>query len=430
MSQRHGRAAGGSAASRRARNLASSWILVAVVAASGCFGTGEYLRDGLQSCAGCGAAVGELEHRVVLIGDAGEYESDTDNLKALSRVARQAPERTVVVFLGDNVYPRGVPAVPEGETVADLPLAMGEERDSAEEKLRAQIHAVERAGAQGIFLPGNHDWDRNGDDGLARILAQGDFIATAAEDPTRVRMLPGDGCPGPVFMDLGESLRLILVDTVWLLRRDRERTETGCTWGSEADGQAMEPAGNNAVFEALLAAVEGAGDRHVLFATHHPFKSRGPHGGYFTVQEFFFPFTLLNEKLYIPLPILYPVVRYWVVRSDEDLIGSENELVRRRLEAILSEAANLPTIAAAGHEHSMQVFDDPRYPILYLVSGAGSKTTPVGTTDDTLFKDRDIGFMVVDYFLDGRVSVRVLEPDGEDNHEVSFGMWADERRSR
>ena len=53
----------------------------------------------------------EIETTVFFIGDAGEpdpriYPRALDSLK---RQAAEAPGRTVVVFLGDNVYPNGVP---------------------------------------------------------------------------------------------------------------------------------------------------------------------------------------------------------------------------------------------------------------------------------------------------------------------------------
>lgn len=382
------------------------------------------MREGLEVCVTCAAMPVQLDSRVVLIGDAGENYGDTDNLRAVSRVAAQAPERTVVVFLGDNVYPRGIPPVSADEAPDPLVLA---EREDAEEILRTQLATVERTGAEGVFIPGNHDWALGDVAGLARVEAQEDFLDAAAQDAGRVRLLPRNGCPGPVILDRGDTVRIIVVDTVWLLIGDsRPRGEENCFWGTEEDPQPLDPADRSRFLQVLQEAVAGAEGRHVLFAAHHPFKTRGPHGGYFTVQEFLFPLTLVKKWLYIPLPMLYPLVRYQVVRSDEDLIGSRNEILRERLELVLSEAEHLPVVTAGGHEHSLQVFDDTRFPIYHLVSGAGSKTTPVGKRDDTLFKDRNVGFMVLDYFVDGRASLAVVEPTGEDSHETVFSMWIDD----
>jgi hypothetical protein len=167
--------------------------------------------------------------------------------------------------------------------------------------------------------------------------------------------------------------------------------------------------------------VQEAGDRRVLVATHHPLRTRGSHGGYVTGKDLFFPLTHVQSWLYLPVPLIYPALRYWVVRSDQDLHGSRNREMARRLDEVLGQAA-VPPIVAAGHEHSLQVFDDPELPIAYLVSGSGAKTEPTGATADTLFKHAARGLMVVDFFKDGRASVRVIEPEAGRAEEV-FAHW-------
>jgi hypothetical protein len=159
-------------------------------------------------------------------------------------------------------------------------------------------------------------------------------------------------------------------------------------------------------------------------ATHHPLRTRGSHGGYYTARQFFFPLTELESWLYLPLPIIYPLVRYSVVRSDQDLHGARNQEMVRRLETALSRAAR-PPITAAGHEHSLQIFDDPEGEIWHLVSGSAAKTEPTGTSAQTMFKHAARGLMVLDFFTDGRVSVRVVEPTAAGTAEV-FGHWLGE----
>ena len=45
-----------------------------------------------------------------LIGDAGEPDvGATDNIKLLKKQLDQAGEKSAVVFLGDNIYPKGMP---------------------------------------------------------------------------------------------------------------------------------------------------------------------------------------------------------------------------------------------------------------------------------------------------------------------------------
>src|SRR5690606_13297749 len=50
-----------------------------------------------------------VAHRLLLIGDAGYSRSDSKVLAALKQRSMASPELTTVVFLGDNIYPAGLP---------------------------------------------------------------------------------------------------------------------------------------------------------------------------------------------------------------------------------------------------------------------------------------------------------------------------------
>ena len=98
------------------------------------------------------APLDSIELSLFLIGDAGSKAYDGEPV--LHELSRQSdslrPVKQFVVFLGDNVYPRGVP--PAGHPT----------RDDAERKVAAQVLAIRKGGAQGFLVPGNHDWDRQG----------------------------------------------------------------------------------------------------------------------------------------------------------------------------------------------------------------------------------------------------------------------------
>jgi hypothetical protein len=56
------------------------------------------------------APLASVDHRLVLIGDAGDADAkDEPALDALAARVAIAPWRTTVVFLGDNVYETGMP---------------------------------------------------------------------------------------------------------------------------------------------------------------------------------------------------------------------------------------------------------------------------------------------------------------------------------
>ena len=50
-----------------------------------------------------------VTYRILLIGDAGDPDEPVEPVRmSLQRWTQRAPERTLVVFLGDNVYPEGM----------------------------------------------------------------------------------------------------------------------------------------------------------------------------------------------------------------------------------------------------------------------------------------------------------------------------------
>ena len=150
------------------------------------------------------AAFEKVETRLVILGDAGAPAAPRDPvLDAARREAERDPENTVVVFLGDNVYPRGL--VPGNDPA----------RGEMERRLDAQLEVATASGAHAIFTPGNHDWVAWGPDGWNAIKRQGEYIGEKGAG--LAELLPAEGCPGPVVRDIGPRLRLVLLDTQWWL---------------------------------------------------------------------------------------------------------------------------------------------------------------------------------------------------------------------
>src|SRR5262249_17841952 len=140
-----------------------------------------------------------LDTRLLFIGDAGEPRAPQEPvLVALRAEAARDPQHTWIVFLGDNVYPHG------------LPPAGAADRAESERRLRAQIDAAMASGARPVFVPGHHDYALHG---WARSRREEDFIA--ALHAPRVRALPADGCPGPDTLDVGARVRIVALDSQW-----------------------------------------------------------------------------------------------------------------------------------------------------------------------------------------------------------------------
>jgi hypothetical protein len=60
------------------------------------------------------------------------------------------------------------------------------------------------AGAAVYFIPGNHDWDKSGPNGLAKIIGAKRYYPDTFNDPL-LKMIPSNGCPDPVAIKLTEN---------------------------------------------------------------------------------------------------------------------------------------------------------------------------------------------------------------------------------
>jgi hypothetical protein len=271
----------------------------------------------------------EITYSIFLIGDAGGPPDHDQVLRALERDLTPIREKGFVVFLGDNIYPRGLPA-------ADAP-----DYSVQRERLARQVEAVTNAGAR-YHGPGNHDWDKSGPAGFEAIVRQGAMVNELGRG--LVTFAPEGGCPGPVVRDEG-PFRVILLDTEWLLRdTTMSRGTTGCAASDDST-----------VMRQLDVAVRDAGHRQVIVGAHHPLESGGVHGGHFTVIDHLFPLTNLKSWAWLPLPIIgsiYPLVRGNGL-SVQDIPNDRNRRLRAAMEAVFKRYPVL--VYAAGHDHSLQV---------------------------------------------------------------------------
>ena len=331
------------------------------------------------------APVSEATEIVYLIGDAGAATPESPVIRQLRAdvASRAGLSQVAVVFLGDNIYPAGLRD----------PSHSGHAQDAAH--LDAQVDIVRGVPARGIFVPGNHDWDDSGEDGLASVLRQGAFLDSVRAAGVQVEIQPEDGCPGPTSLELGRAVLLVFLDTAWWLLDKSTRGGDSCRYRNEG-----------AVLEALrrlLLENEAGERRQVVVSAHHPLDTYGPHGGYFGVEDMFFPLTNVWGALYIPIPALYPMIRNsGVTVSDQS--NPTNARMRRDLALVFSEFETQPLIFAGGHDHDLEVFEGGDYSVGFnLVSGAGSKLHNVGKADSEFavgLQEGEMGYMRVEFFAD------------------------------
>jgi hypothetical protein len=330
-----------------------------------------------------------IETSLFLIGDAGEPDPRDIGapLESLTVQVAAAPQRSIVVFLGDNVYPEGMPEEGRAE-LAD-----------ARRRLAAQVYAVP-PGARGIFIPGNHDWAYDAPFGLYSLRNQERMITQLARGggdvPARdVRMLPSNGCPGPVVTDAGR-LRLIILDTQWWLHPYIVRDSASRCRNTMAEVTAE-------LRKQVTAPVPaGSAPPVVVVMGHHPLMTGGEHGGYCSVAG---PFHRLGGRR-------------------QDVMSSANRRMRDSIESAMR--ANPPLIYAAGHDHNLQVLKGYSSTKYTLVSGAGSQdkvACAVRLRESYYTSQHRTGFMRVDILKDKGVLLRVYRYSSSGAGGVAYWRW-------
>ena len=369
------------------QNAAGVFFLMAVLAASGCSHTLPYVRpDTSPEIVSRIPSDDTLRARVILVGDAGE--ADATALGEVAVWASQNPDATLVVFLGDNMYPEGMTLRQRGE---------------ADQRILPQIEAATGGGARALFVPGNHDWADGGESGYEAVVAQAEYVA--GHLPHDGGFLPLDGCPGPIAVDRFSGVRIVAVDTQWWLHEGRKPTDS-CPYSSPRKFAAS-----------LLRLVDT--DLDVVIVAHHPLDGFGRHAGFSDWKEHLLP-PLIGSLIAMKRK-LWPAVQDFQSEPYQEMTALfESALAIRTND-------NGVLVWAAGHEHSLQVLEGNVVDYV-LVSGSAAKTTPVSHGPQTVFAQSQPGFMVLDFLMSGQTWLRVVEQDGSEVYGMSLRAREDTGR--
>ncbi|UXX80572.1 metallophosphoesterase [Reichenbachiella carrageenanivorans] len=328
------------------------------------------------------------QHQVFLIGDAGEPKRATENLSSLKEQLQSAGKNATLIFLGDNIYPKG------------LPPKEHPGRKEAEEKLKLQLDITKKFEGRTIVIPGNHDWEKGRKEGWKYVNEQERFVKEYFD--SKKVFYPKDGHPGPEEIKLAEGLYLIVFDMQWILH----------AWEKPLEHDPLEKMLPLDVIMDITSLLEEHKNDHVILASHHPLYSYGAHGGKFPLKTHLFPLTELNENLYVPLPVvgsIYPAYRA-TAGSIQDIPHPEYKTIRNTLEHFLKQYPNV--VYVAGHEHSLQHIQKDG--VNYVVSGSGSKATYLKENGEYLaFGKSIVGFGKLNF----------------DQADVSVEFWAADDQS-
>jgi hypothetical protein len=275
---------------------------------------------------------GELAHSICFLGnmDAGDILSPGKRTEALHLLTKGSANNTLLL-LGNNA---GRIPISDSSSVYKVSEDL--------QTLRERYAIAGRHKGQVYAIPGASEWDNGGRYGwqmvraveyyLERVLGYGDIVQ------------PDHGCPGPQEIHLDDATVLLLIDTQWWLHNwPKPGGEDGCDVSNSAE---------------FVAAVEDAIQRNynkkIIVAGHHAMYSSGRRGGYFPLKTHLFPFTEIDNKIFLPLPgigTLYVLYRK-VLGDDQDQASPRYKQLVKSLMEVFKRHKNLMYLS--GSEHSLE----------------------------------------------------------------------------
>ncbi|MEM6360165.1 MAG: BamA/TamA family outer membrane protein [Bacteroidota bacterium] len=315
-------------------------------------------------------------YTLFLIGDAGKR---SEGQKATFELARKQLEQTRggrgLVYLGDNIYPKG------------LPLEGDKERAEAEAVIQAHVEVVKNLDGDFYFIAGNHDWANGRIYGWEQVKRQEEYVENLM-DSANV-FLPDSGCPGPVEISLNEEITLIIIDTQWFLHNwDKPDDENG----------GCDSADPIELLQSLDDMISSNAHKKVIVAAHHPIYTYGDHGGVIKASEHLKP------------PILGSIYALYrkIIGSVQDNTHPKYKAMSNALVSVFEKYDNI--IHVAGHDHSLQYsFKNDTH---YIVSGSGAKKSYVKKKGYAEFAEMTYGLAKVIFYSGGKVELEILRSDG------------------
>ncbi|MFD2970187.1 metallophosphoesterase [Sphingobacterium bambusae] len=319
----------------------------------------------------------EIQRRLILFGDAGEINEEQEGL--LEDAANLViSNKTSVFFLGDNIYP----------------LGMGLTKDEAEHTgaiLRSQYGAFVQKGSPTYFIAGNHDWDKSGPQGLAKVKAQAAFLKNQGE--ALVKFLPEPGTAELATLPLTDKVIAVLYDSEYWLFPHHNHPDS-----------ALEGVVRETFLKVLRQLIQQNSDKTILLISHHPMQSYGEHAVKFSWRDHLFPLTRKWKSAYVPLPVLgsiYPLLRSTVLRSAEDLPHPHYKRLVRDVYEQVGDHQNV--IFISGHDHGLQYIE--REGRKQIVSGSGAKTSFISGGKGSKYRHNEQGFCTLDCLDDGSLNL-------------------------
>jgi len=324
----------------------------------------------------------KIAHTFYLVGDAGnsDEQQSQKTLDLLHKKLKKSGKNATLLFLGDNIYPKG------------FQTDNAEEKKLAEIKLNNQLALTKGFKGKTIFIPGNHDWYS----GIKGLENQSEFITKNLNN--KKAFLPSKSC-AIEDVKIDSTAVLVTIDSEWFL----EDWDKHPTINDNCDIKTRED-----FFDELENILNKNQEKTVVVAIHHPLMSNGTHGGQFSLEKQLFP---LEQK--IPLPVIgsfINLVRKTSGVSPQDIQNKQYTIYAKRIKAMLQGQKNV--IVVSGHDHNLQFINNEN--INQIISGAGSKSEAARAIHPNDFSYGGNGYATLTLFKSGDAKVNFF---GNEDHK-------------
>jgi hypothetical protein len=271
----------------------------------------------------------QSDPRVYTIGNLGDLSLGSSELDQFDRWMGEQEERSIFILNGDLITRKNGGLIHPNDTLRLFRwLSMFSKHKHAEV----------------IILPGDRDWQSSGPLGW-KMVQQLEETVLRWGFP-RVSWPVTHGCPGPVVMDMGQTLRLVFIQTQWWNHPyDRpSAVDVACDIITERD-----------FFDEVEDILREAYDKNLIVVGHYPLLSFDPYGGRMSWKQHIFPLTDVKEDMYVPLPVvgsMYAALRQNVGKPKDIENGRFNGFRTDLLDQIRQ---NGQVLYLAGHGHNMQL---------------------------------------------------------------------------
>jgi len=332
-----------------------------------------------------------------LIGDAGNLDlpENKRNFDRLKLDLEKADSASYLVFLGDNVYPKGL-----------NPDKNSTENEEGKKKLDLQIELAKNFKGKSLFIAGNHDWMQ----GLEGLKAQEKYLKKQIDQ--KKLFLPKDGC-GIDKIKVNDSIGIIALDSQWYL----EDWDKHPNFNEKCDIKTRE-----AFFEEFESQINKFQNRTTLVVVHHPLVTNGSHGGKFSLKQQLFPF-----EGYFPLPgigSILNIIRATSGLSPQDLQNRNYRDFASRISTLLQDRKNI--IVVSGHDHNLQYIEQDN--LKQIISGSASKQTPAKKSGPKDFSYGRKGYAVLDVFDNGASQINYYGFDEEESKLLFSKQVTEEKK--